>query len=51
VDCVLVLVDRSGGQSRVDAPVYSLLQMTPVTWPPAECPLCRQGAKVEHPGS
>ena len=51
VDAVAVLVDRSGGKAKFDVPVYSLIQMEPVTWQPAECPLCKQGMAVEHPGS
>ena len=51
VDAVAVLVDRSGGKAKFDVPVYSLIQMEPVTWQPAECPLCKQGLAVEHPGS
>jgi len=46
-----VLVDRSGGTAKFDAPVVSLVQMTPTTWQPAECPLCKQGSKAVHPGS
>lgn len=48
---VALLVDRSAGQVRFSVPVYSLVQMAPVTWAPAECPLCKQGVPVEHPGS
>ena len=32
-------------------PLISLLRLTPVTWEPAACPLCRAGGKPEHPGS
>ncbi len=48
---ILVLVDRSGGAARFGHPLFSLLQITPQTWPPDECPLCRQGVPLEHPGS
>lgn len=48
---VAVLVDRSGGTASFECPFVSLLQMTPTTWEPAECPLCRQGSKSVHPGS
>ncbi|MFH0909045.1 MAG: orotate phosphoribosyltransferase [bacterium] len=51
VDAVLVLVDRSGGKAKFDVPVHSLLPWEPVTWQPAECPLCKRGVAVEHPGS
>ena len=45
------LVDRSGGQAKFDVPHYSLLHMSPVTWAPSDCPLCKQGGKAVHPGS
>jgi len=51
VAAIGVLVDRSGGTAKFDAPVVSLVQMTPTTWQPAECPLCKQGSKAIHPGS
>lgn len=51
VDGVVVLVDRSGGQFACERPVVSLLQLAPVTWPPADCPLCRAGQPAQHPGS
>ncbi len=51
VAAVAVLVDRSDGTVRFDAPLVSLLRLAPTTWPPAECPLCRQGGRAEHPGS
>jgi len=51
VVAVAVLVDRSGGAAQFGVPLVSLLRMTPTTWPPAECPLCRQGSRAEHPGS
>lgn len=51
VDSVCVLVDRSGGKASFDVPVISLLQWEPVTWKPEECPLCKQGVPVAHPGS
>jgi len=46
-----VLFDRSGGNADFNAPFISLLQMTPVVWNPDECPLCREGVPLEHPGS
>ena len=51
VEAVLVLVNRSGGRAQFDAPLVSLLEWEPSTWPPGECPLCRKGVPVEHPGS
>ena len=51
VQSIGVLVDRSGGKAVFDAPLVSLLKLEPVTWVPAECPLCVQGAPLAHPGS
>lgn len=46
-----VLVDRSGGKAEFDYPLCSLLQLEPVTYEPADCPLCREGIPLVHPGS
>lgn len=51
VVAVALLVDRSGGKATFCAPMFSLLQATPVTWDPSDCPLCKAGGKAEHPGS
>ena len=51
VKAVGVLVNRSGGKARFDYPTVSLLDIEPVTWEPAECPLCKQGLPLIHPGS
>ncbi len=49
---VVVLVDRSAGKVKFGRiPMFSLVQMTPVTWEPSECPLCRAGGRPCHPGS
>ncbi len=49
---VVLLVDRSGGTVKFGRiPMFSLVQMTPVTWKPEECPLCRAGGRPCHPGS
>lgn len=49
---VVVLVDRSSGKVKFGRiPMFSLVQMTPVTWKPSECPLCKAGGKPCHPGS
>ncbi len=49
---VVVLVDRSAGKVKFGRiPMFSLVQMTPVTWEPSECPLCKTGGKPCHPGS
>jgi orotate phosphoribosyltransferase len=51
VQAVGVLVDRSGGRAQFEAPLVSLLNMDPVVWEPAECPLCKEGQPLVHPGS
>jgi len=51
VAAVAVLVDRSGGKAKFNYPTFSLLQMEPVTYEPAKCPLCAKGSKPVHPGS
>lgn len=49
---VVVLVDRSSGKVKFGRiPMFSLVQMTPVTWEPSECPLCKADGKPCHPGS
>lgn len=48
---VAVLVNRSAGSADFGVPLLSLLELAPVVWPPAECPLCRDGSKPCHPGS
>jgi orotate phosphoribosyltransferase len=51
VQAIGVLVNRSGGKAQFDAPLVSLLEMEPVTWEPSECPLCKEGKPLVHPGS
>lgn len=51
VAAIAVLVDRSGGKAKFNYPTFSLLQMEPVTYEPAKCPLCASGSKFIHPGS
>lgn len=51
VKAVGVLVNRSGGKAQFDYPMVSLLDIEPVIWEPAECPLCNQGLPLVHPGS
>lgn len=49
---VVVLVDRSAGKVKFGRiPMFALMQMTPVTWEPADCPLCKAGGRPCHPGS
>lgn len=51
VEAIGVLVNRSGGKAQFDVPLVSLLDIEPVTWTPEECPLCREGQPLVHPGS
>ena len=51
VAAIGILVNRSGGKAAFDAPLVSLLEIEPVTYDPADCPLCREGLELVHPGS
>ena len=51
VAAVGILVNRSGGKASFDAPLVSLLDIEPVTYDPADCPLCKEGLELVHPGS
>lgn len=51
VAAVVLLVDRSNGTVKFEAPMFSLMKMSPTTWAPADCPLCAAGGKPVHPGS
>ena len=45
------IIDRSGGKAEVGAPRVALVTLDVVTYPPEDCPLCRQGLPVVKPGS
>lgn len=45
------IIDRSGGSADVDALRVSLETLHPVTYPPDDCPLCREGVPLVKPGS
>ena len=51
VNGIGVLFNRSGGTASFAAPLVSLVTMTPVVYNPGECPLCRDGIPLDHPGS
>jgi orotate phosphoribosyltransferase len=51
VAAIGILVDRSGGKAKFEAPLVSLLEIEPVTYDPASCPLCEEGLELVHPGS
>jgi orotate phosphoribosyltransferase len=46
-----VLVDRSGGATRLDVPIQSLWRLEIPSYAPAECPLCAKGIPAAHPGT
>jgi orotate phosphoribosyltransferase len=48
---VVAIVDRSGGTAELDVPLRALLTQQIVTYPPADCPLCREYQPLEKPGS
>jgi orotate phosphoribosyltransferase len=51
VSAALVLVDRSKGRAKLDAPMIPLLQVMNLTeYPPDQCPLCKQGIPLVAPG-
>lgn len=45
------IVDRSGGRAQLDRPLRTLVAVNFSAFPPAECPLCRQGTPAVKPGS
>lgn len=45
------LVDRHSGELDFGVPFHPLLKLTIETYPPDECPLCREGLPVVKPGS
>jgi orotate phosphoribosyltransferase len=45
------IVDRSGGQVDLGAPRVALATLQVLSYPPEECPLCKQGIPVVKPGS
>lgn len=51
VAAIGILVNRSGGKAEFEAPLVSLLDIEPVTYDPADCPLCEEGLELVHPGS
>lgn len=51
VSAIGILVNRSGGKAEFEAPLISLLDIEPVTYDPSDCPLCKDGLDLVHPGS
>ena len=54
-DCEVVaiacIVDRTQGKLNNEFKIYSLLQSSPVTYKPDNCPLCKQNIELVKPGS
>ena len=51
VACAGSIIDRSGGSADVGVPRVALATLTVDAYQPEECPLCRQGIRLEKPGS
>ena len=45
------IIDRSGGQQRIDVPFHALATISLPTYQAAACPLCAEGTPVVKPGS
>ncbi len=45
------IIDRSGGQQRLDVPFHALAEVSLPTYDPESCPLCLAGQPVVKPGS
>jgi orotate phosphoribosyltransferase len=45
------IIDRSGGQQRIDVPFHVLADVSLPTYDPESCPLCLAGLPVVKPGS
>lgn len=48
---VTVLVDRSKNSVDFGIPFKSLLRLSLKTFDPVDCPLCKDGQPIDHPGS
>jgi orotate phosphoribosyltransferase len=45
------IIDRSGGQQKIDVPFHVLAEVSLPTYDPGSCPLCLAGQAVVKPGS
>jgi orotate phosphoribosyltransferase len=45
------IIDRSGGKADAGVPRVALATLDVISYQPADCPLCREGAPLEKPGS
>ena len=51
VVAIACIVDRTQGKLNNEFKIYSLLQSSPVTYEPDNCPLCKQNIELVKPGS
>lgn len=47
----VALVDRSAGDLDFGIPFKSLIKLSLPTYSPEDCPMCKAGQPIEHPGS
>jgi orotate phosphoribosyltransferase len=45
------IIDRSGGNQRIDVPFHALATIALPTYQPEQCPMCAEGKPVVKPGS
>jgi orotate phosphoribosyltransferase len=45
------LIDRSGGKAEFPVKAQALLDLPIASYPPEDCPLCREGSAAVKPGS
>ena len=45
------IIDRSGGEQKLDVPYHALATVSLPTYQPESCPLCAEGKPVVKPGS
>jgi orotate phosphoribosyltransferase len=45
------IIDRSGGNQKIDVPYSALATIGLPTYEPEKCPLCAEGKPVVKPGS
>ena len=45
------IIDRSGGQQKIDVPFHILAEVSLPTYDPESCPLCKAGQPAVKPGS
>ena len=51
VQGVGAIIDRTGGDADLPAPLQALARVSAAAWDPSACPLCAAGSPVVKPGS